>query len=421
MTHTQRLTGLVILFMGLSLTAQIGLDQIDVHGYISQGYVYTGDVNFLNMNTRKGTYELNEAAINFSTDITDRLRGGVQFLSRDMGKVGNNVVMLDWAYADYHWKDALGIRIGKIKTPLAMYNEVRDVDALRTFVLLPQSVYDENLRDFSFAFQGAALYGNIFMGSMGDIDYMAYAGTFNIADPNTGFWKNSFLALAELAEPFMTAENAVITKQTLVDPGVTADYIWGGSGYWSLPIEGLRMGGCYLYGKLTMASDIAFHRQVTQSTGSVFNEILQLNFSSDIAIKDYTLSGEYTWNNLTLTGEYQHRTYIAHIPMMGFKVDAEYMLSGYYGQAVYRLLDWLEIGSYYSIYDDTDSQLPDEPEWYYTQNDLCAAVRMDITPNWLIKLEAHQIEGAGLVMSFENPQGRKKNWNLAAIKSSVSF
>ena len=165
---------LYTILTALPLMAQFGLEKIDIHGFANQGYVYSGDNNYLNMNTVKGSYEFNEVAINFSTNITDRLRAGIQLLSRDLGKVGNNMAMLDWAYADYRWRDYLGIRIGKIKTPLALYNEIRDVDALRTFILLPQSVYDENVRDFSFAFQGAALYGNLDLGKLGEMEYNLY-------------------------------------------------------------------------------------------------------------------------------------------------------------------------------------------------------------------------------------------------------
>ena len=38
---------------------------IDIHGFISQGYLQSTDNNYL-ANTDKGTFEFNEAAINFS-------------------------------------------------------------------------------------------------------------------------------------------------------------------------------------------------------------------------------------------------------------------------------------------------------------------------------------------------------------------
>ena len=417
---------LCTILTALPLTAQFGLEKIDIHGFANQGYVYSGDNNYLNMNTVKGSYEFNEVAINFSTSITDRLRAGIQLLSRDLGRVGNNMAMLDWAYADYRWRDYLGIRIGKIKTPLALYNEIRDVDALRTFILLPQSVYDENVRDFSFAFQGAALYGNFGLGKLGEMEYNLYSGTFNIPDPKTGFWYNSFMSLRTLIEPFLTGQSITITHLGISDPSVTADYIWGGSAYWNTPVPDLKLGGCYLYGSLTMSTDLTVYRRLMMnSSQSVINEVIVPHLDADIIIKDYyTLSGEYIWNNLTLTGEFHRRIYKAHIrknPVLGFAMDQNYRLEGYYGQITYRFADWLETGVYYSSYLDKDSQLPGEPKWHYTQADICGTIRFDMTASWLIKLEGHQIDGVGLVIPADNPAGTQKVWKLIALKSSISF
>jgi len=419
--------GLMIIMTGTIATAQSLMDKLNVHGFISQGYIVTSDNNYLNMNTPKGSYEINEAAINFSMDMTDHLRGGLQLLSRDLGKVGNNVVMLDWAYADYRFKDYLGFRVGKIKTPLALYNEIRDVDALRTFILLPQSVYDENVRDFSFAFQGAALYGNIPLSGFGDVDYNLYSGTFNIPDPTSGFWHDSFLNLTSGAEMFVINDSTTLENKDITNSGVTAEYIWGGSAYWSTPLEGLKLGGCYLYGSLSMNTDITFFLNVSYKIHPLLNQYQsrQSRLEADIRIKDYyTLSGEYSIKNLTLTGEYHSRIYRTHIPaseLFEFSIDKDYQLIGYYGQATYRFADFFEAGAYYSFYDDVDSHIQEEPDWHFTQKDICAAIRLDITPNFLMKLEAHHISGTGLVLICDNPSGRTKTWNLFTIKSSFNF
>jgi len=424
MSHIFKRLSLSILITALTLSAQFSTNQIEIHGFLSQGYAYTVNINNLSMDTKNGTFEINEAAINFSTDITDRLRGGLQFLSRDLGKVGNNIVMLDWAYADYHWRDYLGVRIGKIKTPLALYNEVRDVDALRTFVFLPQAVYDENIRDFSFGFQGAAFYGNIALNQWGDIDYNLYLGTFNIPDPNNGFWNNAFTDMSNLASPLIASDSVNIGQMVVTDPEIRVPYLWGGSAYWTT-IPGLKIGGCYLYTDQLMATDLTAFSQVTHSDGSVTNESQRLHFDVDVTMDDYyTLSAEYTINNMTLTAEFHNRTYQVIIPkgtFFNFNIAMNRQLQGYYGQATYRISDWLEAGSYYSVYKDYIGMDNDKPSWQIEQNDLCAALRFDVTPSWLFKLEAHRMDGTGLVLNVENPSGLKVNWNLVAIKSSINF
>ena len=114
---------------------------VDIHGFASQGYLKSDDNNYL-ANTEDGTAEFTEVGINFSKEF-DQLRIGLQLLSRDLGDYGDNEIYLDWAMGDYRFNEMLGIRIGKVKTPVGLYNQERDLDMLRIPVLLPAAVYDE--------------------------------------------------------------------------------------------------------------------------------------------------------------------------------------------------------------------------------------------------------------------------------------
>ncbi len=67
-------------------------NQIQIHGFISQGYLKTDKNDFYFAKTEDGTFEYNEMGINFASELTDDLRVGVQFLSRDLGELGNNEV-----------------------------------------------------------------------------------------------------------------------------------------------------------------------------------------------------------------------------------------------------------------------------------------------------------------------------------------
>ena len=107
-----------------------------------------------------GTSAFTEAAITVTAQPMDRLRVGIQFLGRSFGSSGGDQVVIDWAYGDYRWKDQLGFRAGKVKLPFGLYNEGRDVDMLRTCIFLPQSIYNERMRDFILAYEGAGAYGN---------------------------------------------------------------------------------------------------------------------------------------------------------------------------------------------------------------------------------------------------------------------
>jgi len=160
------------------------LDNVDIHGFLSQGYLKSTENNFF-AETEDGTPQFNEAGINFSTDITERLRIGLQLFARDMGTIGNNEVILDWAVADYRYKDWLGLRAGNMKMVNGLYNETRDIDMIRTNIFLPQSVYNEAWRESSTLIQGMGIYGEVPMGPAGSLSYDGQYGTVSIA-PDKG-------------------------------------------------------------------------------------------------------------------------------------------------------------------------------------------------------------------------------------------
>jgi hypothetical protein len=121
-------------------------EQLHFSGFISQGYLLSTENNYPIANSTNGSAEFNEVALNIYSLPSDKLRLGMQLLGRDLGDDGNNSIYIDWAYGDYHWRDYLGIRFGKIKMPNGMYNTTRDLDMLRTNIWMPH-VCLQNLRD----------------------------------------------------------------------------------------------------------------------------------------------------------------------------------------------------------------------------------------------------------------------------------
>src|SRR5277367_840166 len=96
--------------------------------------------NYLTRSSR-GSLEFAELGVNFQSQLTDRLSVGFQLFSRDLGPIGNYEMKADWFALDYHWRDWLGLRAGRIKLPFGLYNETSDIDAARVAVLLPQGFY----------------------------------------------------------------------------------------------------------------------------------------------------------------------------------------------------------------------------------------------------------------------------------------
>ena len=179
----------VLLILSFSVVASHAEEfgEVDIHGFIAQGFIQSDENKFL-ADTKKGTFEFNEMGINFSTDLTNDLRVGMQFFARDLGEFGNDEIVVDWVFADYHYKPWLGLRMGKMKAPFGFYNETRDVDMLRTSVLLPQGVYNEGWRDTLSAIKGSGLYGGLTLGPVGSLSYNVQVGIMDIP-PEGGIGK----------------------------------------------------------------------------------------------------------------------------------------------------------------------------------------------------------------------------------------
>src|ERR1700689_5493906 len=151
---------------------------VQIHGFASQGFVHTSDNNWLTMNTSGfGSGEFTDFGANASTQITDKLRVGAQLYDRNLGGLGRWHPTLDWALATYKFTPWFGIRGGKVKTVLGLYNDTQDLDFLHTFALLPQSIYPTDLRDVNIAHTGADIYGVIRLkDNLGTLSYTAFVG-----------------------------------------------------------------------------------------------------------------------------------------------------------------------------------------------------------------------------------------------------
>ncbi|OQX27311.1 MAG: hypothetical protein BWK80_05950 [Desulfobacteraceae bacterium IS3] len=392
----------MILFWNNSPAFPLGLNEIEIHGFASTGYMKSDGNNFL-LPSKEGSFEFNEAGINFATSLADSLRIGLQFYSYDLGEIGNNDTKLDWAFLDYHWKDSLGIRLGKIKTPHGLYNEIQDYDMLRTSVLLPQSVYHKYFREIMISFEGAEIYGKIPMKSAGKLEYDLFAGTMNI-ESDGGIAKK------------------IISLNSMEFKDARFDYAAGGRIKWRTPIDGLMLAAtAYQF-------DVTYKTEATAAPVTITIEMPESVIS--------VFSAEYSKGNLTLAGEYYRlnmdRTFTQDMSALGMPnpppVENNTVIEAYYGQISYRFTDWFEAGTYYSVYypdkndrDGANQVALGNPDYAGWQKDWALSARFDITDFWLVKLELHVMNGAAMCVETDNPDGYEENWTLFAIKTTFNF
>lgn len=401
--------GVIVLLLSFNVCVVSAFNAagVDIHGFLSQGYLKSDDNNYL-ANTEDGSAEFTELGINFSKEF-DKLRIGLQLLSRDLGDFGNNEVELDWAVGDYRFNEKVGLRVGKVKTPVGLYNQERDLDMLRIPVLLPASVYDEGARDINNTYQGIGFYGFFDLQVAGELEYELFYGGLNV-DENSVYVRGIKTLI----------ENG-IPGSTLSDFTISPEYVAGAALRWNTPFEGLRIGGTYR----TAEAD------VSAAVNSEFIPGGQAFYNADVTKNAvWVASTEYTWNDLVLTAEYSENKIdtLAGVIGMGPPDKGTLHSSGWYAQASWRFNEWFAASLYYSeYYPDKDDKDGDEevadgnPDYYGWQKEIVPSLRFDIGYNFIIKAETHFINGAAQVYDFNNPSGREKDWILYILKASFNF
>jgi hypothetical protein len=381
-------------------TVTIGsLPPVTFHGFVSQGYLHSDTYDYLG-NSKDGSFEFTEAAVNASFNPFPRTRVTAQGFLFSVGNVGEYHPALDYASIDYTFRDEIGLRAGRIRRPEGIYNAIQDVDLARTSVLLPQGMYDARWRDFSGSVDGGSVFGNIGLKKAGSLSYEVYGGAVNLAD-------NGGIARL-LQDSFRNPPTAYA--------GIDGFPMMGMQLWYNTPIDGLRA-GIALNKAFGFSYDYDLNIPPAFGGGRYHNEI-------DAVIQHYSL--EYMWKGWTFQAEYKYSDYDNSTEYRGNTVaTSESAADTWYVSAAYRFNNWLEVGSYYTeAYGNTDNRDGDGnpvPSDAY-QKDLALSFRFDPKPWWIIKAEGHYIRGTGLIYNqADNPVRDEDGWFMLALKTTFSF
>lgn len=403
------------LFSSLSFAS---FSDISIHGFISQGYLATDENNFL-ADTKDGSFQFNEIGINFQTELSPRLRVGLQLLSRDLGPFSNNEVNVDWCYGDYYHSRWLGVRAGRIKMVYGLFGETWDMDMLRTGILLPQSVYPELWRDSLSSLKGVGIYGSLVYG----LSYDLQAGV-NRLGPEAGF--------ARSVEKKFSLYNMEITE-------MGHDYTINGTLTWIPPffpdlrtrfarwdVEGLDFSG-----SLSLAVPET-EPETGTPTGNMIPVTTRMQYETHTQ-RSMLISVEYTLQNLVLVYEYLQQEFQGRWDMglgLGLQNRPPVKPQGWYASASYRFCDHLEMGLTYSeyypfSYDKNGKKRLQTGEIDYDfeawLKSTTLSARIDIIPGWILKLEGAYNDGFGAYSHADNPEGLAQYWWLFAAKLNYSF
>ena len=156
---------LLLITGGLASAEPSMWERLQIHGFASQGVVHTSDNHWFGDSTNT-SFDLTELGLNGSFQLNPKVLFSAQVLSRRAGEMYDGEPSLDYALGDFTFVSApdrrLGVRVGRIKNPLGLYNETRDVPFTRPTIFLPQVVYYDNLRNLILSSDGLMLYGESF-------------------------------------------------------------------------------------------------------------------------------------------------------------------------------------------------------------------------------------------------------------------
>jgi hypothetical protein len=353
---------------------------IEIHGFATQGFLFSSHNNYLSMKSSEGSLQWTDGAVSFTDSLTDSLRVGIQLHMYQLGDLGGSNIQVDWASGDYRINDHLGIRAGKVKTALGLFNDSQDVDAVFLWILLPQSVYPIDNKSVFLSHLGGEVYGDVPLGNRaGKLVYHAYAGHVNL-DLNGGY-------VLQIADDGLTFNTA---------PG---GKLYGGDLRWETPFKGLAVG--------TSALVQAVDGSAPQGSLHIAPFLLTDHYA------------EFKKGRFYAAGEYRRVPAGAVFSFGPVKLDSPVDYREWFVMGSYRLTGKIHVGTYYSHF--INKALDSSQSANYSK-DWALSGRYDFNSYFYGKIEGHFLHGTGLgYYQSSNPTGLKPNSNMLAAKIGFSF
>lgn len=354
---------------------------LQVHGYATQGFLYTNHNSWNGTDSENGSAAWTEAVVNLSAQPDSKLRIGVQTRYYLLGDYGDTIT-LDWAQVDYKVNDYLGFRAGKVKTPTGLFNEVQDIDPAYLWALLPQSVYPIASRDSLLSHDGGVVYGAVHLGDRSRIEYRGYAGTRILSGSDSVF--------VPLREEGLNAPNG------LRGP------LFGGMLRWQTPLSGLMFGASLDSERLSGELDT-----------SLLDGTLQGRRSANPAY-----FGKYEHRNVMLAAEYDRAAVASTIQFTGLpQIPDPIDYRAFYIMASYKLSPKLTAGAYYSSFINRSAPVSDAR----FQKDWTVGARYDFNSYLYAKAEQHFINGTALGFNTSDNPNLQPATRMTILKLGVSF
>ncbi|WP_005223677.1 porin [Marichromatium purpuratum] len=379
--------GVMVALCWLSSAAWASEPALQLHGFASQALIWTSDNRFYG-DSPDVSLDFTELGLNGSWRADPRLLLAAQVLVRRAGEMSDATPWLDYALADATLVSTpayrLGVRMGRIKNPVGLYNETRDVPFTRPGIFLPQVVYFDRVRNMMLASDGLMVYGERYT------DLGTFSATLGAGLP---------LLDANVEWNYLLDDHDGELEPEHPVPLLS---LW-----YADPAERLRLG----------LSGAAMHSRFDSGSEAAID-------AGNLDIRYWLASAQYNAANWTLAGEYAHIL----IDWRHFRPEADRhhaIQTGWYLQAAYRLSPAIELMLRYEE-GDADRRLGDL-HLHCPASDhsriWVVGTRWDLGRRLMLRLEYQRHHG-GFTLSYrENPPGDGvvEDWDLFAAQISLRF
>lgn len=376
-----------------AVTVPVGVGTFQVHGFVSQAYLLTNQNDMFGNSDDGGSFDYREMALNASWRMTPSFTVAAQGLSRWAGEGEDGTPSLDYAFADLRVlsteDSTVGVRAGRLLTPLGLHNEVRDRAFLRPGILIPQSIYFDRTRDLAISGDGGFVYA----------EHRSPKGTVSF-DLEFGWPRD----LNEEVEYGLFGRDAPGEMETRFSWIGRVAYASLGNTF-RLALSGGRV--------RTQYNPAGVGDPIPDGT----LKFAPLIFSAELRPGLWTLTGEYALRFFNVSG-------------FGPPTN-EYTGESFYVQIARRVFeDWEGFVRFDVLYQDRADRSGDEfesetgvPAHTRFARDWTLGLRWDITPSWMARAEYHRIDGTGWIPRVDNPDvfDLKRHWNLFTLLLSYRF
>lgn len=134
-TNITVLVGMLLLGIHSSVNAAAGDEKVSVHGYGDTGFIRAVENNY----TQKpsgSNWDFNYLSVNFTAQVDEKTKIVAQI------RQGSDITGDMGAYVNYYATESLTARAGQMKTPVGIFNEIRDIKFLQLSAISPLMYQD---------------------------------------------------------------------------------------------------------------------------------------------------------------------------------------------------------------------------------------------------------------------------------------